>query len=263
MLRAPPRFAREAFLPELPSVSRPASPSDAFVELQQVLLSVPDVVDFLERAARLAASFASPPLSCGITVRHDTAVFTAAQSDDVAGLVDELQYSQGAGPCLHTMETGRPVSLPDLAEGQDWRDFRAGAMAHGVRSSLSLPITAETITAGALNVYSGTPEAFDETLTEGLSSFVQQISAGLTLAMRQADTTRLTAQVQEALRYRAVIDQAIGIIMAQQRCPASAAFVVLRGASQTRNRKLHDIAADLVLAVTGAPPEPPALFTRR
>lgn len=58
---------------------------------------------------------------------------------------------------------------------------------------------------------------------------------------------------------RAVIDQAIGIVMAQNRCDADAAFDVLRRASQNRNIKLRQVATDLVKAVAGrqvAPPKP-------
>jgi AmiR/NasT family two-component response regulator len=45
--------------------------------------------------------------------------------------------------------------------------------------------------------------------------------------------------------------------MGQRRCTASHAFEVLRLASQNRNRKPHDVAADIITAVTGRPPEPP------
>jgi AmiR/NasT family two-component response regulator len=54
------------------------------------------------------------------------------------------------------------------------------------------------------------------------------------------------------LTSRSIIDQAIGILMAQQRCSAGAAFEILRSASQGRNTKLRTIAADIVRAVGGS-----------
>jgi AmiR/NasT family two-component response regulator len=51
-----------------------------------------------------------------------------------------------------------------------------------------------------------------------------------------------------------VIDQALGILMAQQRCSADEAFALLRTHSQNNNRKLRDVAADLITRVTGQPP---------
>ena len=53
-----------------------------------------------------------------------------------------------------------------------------------------------------------------------------------------------------------IIDQAIGILMGQQRCNATTAFDLLRQASQHRNRKLRDIAADIIANVSGQPPQP-------
>jgi ANTAR domain len=64
----------------------------------------------------------------------------------------------------------------------------------------------------------------------------------------------LTAQLRAALTSRAVIDQAIGILMAQQSCTADKAFEILRLASQNRNVKLRHVAADIITDLTGQPP---------
>jgi AmiR/NasT family two-component response regulator len=64
----------------------------------------------------------------------------------------------------------------------------------------------------------------------------------------------MSDHLQTALVSRAVIDQALGIIMGQNRCSADEAFDVLRRTSQNRNIKLRDIAADMVTAVSGRPP---------
>ena len=53
-----------------------------------------------------------------------------------------------------------------------------------------------------------------------------------------------------------MIDQAIGVIMAQERCTQGRAFDLLRSASQSRNVKLRDIAAAIVTSVSGEPPQP-------
>jgi AmiR/NasT family two-component response regulator len=52
--------------------------------------------------------------------------------------------------------------------------------------------------------------------------------------------------VQAALTSRAVIEQAKGILMAQSHVSADDAFEVLVRASQRENRKVRDIAADIV-----------------
>jgi hypothetical protein len=56
----------------------------------------------------------------------------------------------------------------------------------------------------------------------------------------------LVLQLQEALRTRATIEQAKGILMGTRRCSAAEAFAILRRLSNVSNQKLHDIAADLI-----------------
>jgi AmiR/NasT family two-component response regulator len=51
--------------------------------------------------------------------------------------------------------------------------------------------------------------------------------------------------------------------MAQQRCTADEAFTLLRAHSQNNNRKLHDVAADLITRVSGQPAGPSHNFQRR
>ena len=58
--------------------------------------------------------------------------------------------------------------------------------------------------------------------------------------------TKVTDQLRAALNSRTLIDQTIGIIMGQNRCNADAAFAVLRSASQNRNVKLRDVAAEII-----------------
>ena len=62
--------------------------------------------------------------------------------------------------------------------------------------------------------------------------------------------------LQTALAGRAVIDQALGIIMGQRRCSADEAFGVLREVSQTSNLKLREVAVRLITVTSGGPPRP-------
>jgi AmiR/NasT family two-component response regulator len=82
----------------------------------------------------------------------------------------------------------------------------------------------------------------------------------LTVSLRQVRHAAIQLQMAEAMVSSSVIDQAIGILMAQQRCTAEAAFELLRQASQRRNRKLRDIAAEIVTKVSGELPQPRRRF---
>jgi AmiR/NasT family two-component response regulator len=76
------------------------------------------------------------------------------------------------------------------------------------------------------------------------------------VSLRQVRQARVQHQLADAMVSSSVIDHAIGILMGRQRCTATVAFDLLRKASQHRNRKLRDIAAELVTTVSGAPPQP-------
>ena len=61
----------------------------------------------------------------------------------------------------------------------------------------------------------------------------------------RATRTRMQELLTE-IEQRTVIDQAIGIVIGIQRCPAEAGFDVLCTVSQNRNIPLRVIASDLV-----------------
>ena len=59
-------------------------------------------------------------------------------------------------------------------------------------------------------------------------------------------SARLADQLREALASRGLIEQAKGILMANEHCGEDEAFDILRRASQRTNRKLRDIARQVV-----------------
>ncbi|HYZ08667.1 MAG TPA: GAF and ANTAR domain-containing protein [Pseudonocardiaceae bacterium] len=226
----------------------------AAAELQELLLATDNVEDFLRDLAVLAARSVTQGLSCGITLKRDGRPYTVANSDDRAARCDEMQYGQGHGPCLDAIRTGEIILVEDLVEEERWGDYRTSVLAHGVRSSLSLPLSDGI--PGALNFYASRPRAFGETEREYAQRFASEASRALALATRMARQSELTTQLEAALASRATIDQAIGIIMAQNRCDADQGFDLLRAASQNRNVKLRTVAAEIVTAVSGKPPTP-------
>jgi GAF domain-containing protein len=222
--------------------------------LPSVLLSTEAPDRLLHEVATLAARIVDPPAACGITVRREGSPVTVASSDPRADVVDEEQYAGGAGPCLETLRTGVRVEVVDLDTDDRWPRFRAHALGHGVRSTLSLPLTVDGETLGAMNVYRFAQERFSADEVHRAELFAAQAAATLALQQRQARSSAVARQLEEALTSRTVIDQALGVLMAQQRCTAEEAFALLRAHSQNTNRRLRDVAADLITRVTGSPP---------
>jgi GAF domain-containing protein len=230
---------------------------EALSELANLMMATPSISTFLDDLARLAATVITPPAACGITLAQDHLPLTVASSEPLAAHVDEVQYGEDQGPCLQAMRTGETILVDDLATEHRWGAYPTHALSYGIRSSLSLPLTVNGASRGALNLYATTVRAFgapEQQQRAGL--FAGQASASLTVITRQTQQVQLTEQLRDALATRAVIDQALGILMGQNRCDHDTAFAILRTSSQHQNRKLHDIATDIVETVTGNSPTP-------
>jgi GAF domain-containing protein len=236
------------------AVSASVEASSAAAELQQLLLTTEDITVFLDQLTTLTVKVLPGDLSCGLTLRRDRGATTVASSDSRASQVDEIQYGHDQGPCLHALRTGQVVVVDDLADDDRWGGYQMPALGHGIRSSLSLPLCADSAVIGALNIYATTPRAFGTAEQLVARRFADEASRALALAVRLAERSEMSAHLQAALASRAVIDQAIGIVMGQNRCTADEAFEVLRSISQNRNVKLRDIAAAMITSVSGQSP---------
>jgi transcriptional regulator with GAF, ATPase, and Fis domain len=233
-----------------------STPGDV-AAMQALLLGTETIQEFLAELARLAALTVGDGLSCGITVQTNGRPLTVAASDALAAQADEVQYGLDEGPCLHALRSGTWVSIRDMASDQRWTSYAARALQHGIRSSLSLPLSGGRDVIGAFNLYSRVAGAFGAAASQRAESFAQNASGALTIAVRRADHVALTDQLRASLASRTVIDQAIGVLMGQRRITAAEAFAILRTTSQNRNIKLRALAAQIVAGAGAQPPQAP------
>ena len=235
------------------------TPED-FKDLQEALVHTESVEQFLHEMAVMAARMVGGGLSCGMTMRSNGRPVTVACSDPVAAKVDAVQYELGNGPCLHAMRGGHVVRIEDTADKARWPEFERRAASHGIRSCLALPLRSQGRRIGALNLYARGASAFGAAEAQRAADFAENASGALTLAIRLASHAALIEQLRSSLSSRTVIDQALGIVMARERCTQARAFAILRSASQNSNVKLRDIACAIVTSVSGEPPQPPPAF---
>ena len=220
------------------------------VGLQNALLKTDSVEQFLHELAVLSTRVAGEGLSCGMTLRQRGRPPAAvACTDQLAAQADDIQYRMGDGPCLHAMRHGRPVRIDDFAVHD-----RLPGKALGLRACLAVPLFASQEPAGALTLYARRPRAFGPAETARAEQFAGHASGALTLALRMASCNDTNDQLRSSMVSRAVIDQALGVIMATERCPQDRAFAVLKTVSQNTNVKIRDLAATIVTNVSGHPP---------
>jgi GAF domain-containing protein len=230
---------------------RPDDLALALTELSGVLLTDEGLERTLERVAQLACRTMPGCTAAGVTlVTADGRPETTAFTHDVVLEVDRRQYAAGDGPCIDALRERR-INSCGFAEAQRrWPDFTQQAAQVGLRSFLAAPLVADGVAIGALNLYSDSVDGFEELDDALIGLFSGQASVALANARLYSSARTLSEQLQEALASRAVIEQAKGILMAQERIGADAAFDLLRQRSQHSNRKLRDLAHEIVDGVT-------------
>jgi hypothetical protein len=152
--------------------------------------------------------------------------------------------------CVHaeiTGQRGEVLASSGLRRGAGLPpELVAEALARRVRVStpdaghLALPLWFHDTTIGVLAL-TATP-AFDDRAT----MLATALATHAALACAKALESQRLIHVQTALQTNRGIGIAIGIVMARHRVSQEAAFEVLRAASQRDNRKLRDVAEDVV-----------------
>ena len=173
---------------------------------------------------------------------------TVAFTGDLAASLDERQYEDGFGPCMDAAQSGISVSVTDTSgPDQLYPDYAAVARRRGVTSSVSSGLTT-THVMGGINVYCTDGRPLSEETVRLTEEYAEVATAAVANAALHAQAVAEAEHLRTAMESRAVIEQAKGIVMALHGCDADEAFRQLSRTSQNANRKLRDVAADLVAA---------------
>jgi GAF domain-containing protein len=228
--------------------------SDAITELAQLLVDDVDLPGMLQRVADLAAQTIPDCDSAGVTLVNGHHPVTTAATDHRTLVVDEAQYAVGDGPCLTAYRRQQVQRVCTEQAQERYPDFARAAAEAGIRSFLAAPLVVRGEGIGSLNLYSEDSHGFARVDEAVVLLFATQGSVAVANARRYASATALSQQLERAMASRSVIEQAKGVLMATRALDADAAFDVLRRASQHENRKLRDLAAEVVeTAAAGRP----------
>jgi GAF domain-containing protein len=225
----------------------PRQSEESLIALAGILV----VEQSLDKTLRQVLDLACGTLSCGdeggITLLDREGPRTAVATSDAALRVDGLQYeAEDGGPCLEAYRRQQVFRIDSTADELRWPEFCESAAAEGIKSTLSVPLVVGGDGIGALNIYCRQASGFSAADEALAAPFASHASVALANARVYWRTQRLADQLQEALSTRGVIEQAKGIIIAQQGCSADQAFQLLVEMSQRSHVKLHDVASDLV-----------------
>lgn len=223
--------------------------AEGLTEMAALLLSVEDMSEALSHIARIAVAVIPDGPSCGITVVMDGHAVTEVYAGSIPAQVEKTQHTRGDGPCLQAIHTGCPVVVQDLAAEERWGDWPALALDAGARAVYAHPLEVDGEVLGALSLYSHEPNMFTDEINEIALQFARPAALLLAGVLRRLSQEEVIRQLRAAISSRSVIDQAIGIVMAQRRCGPEEALSALRRMSNNRNIKLRDIAARLIASL--------------
>lgn len=186
-------------------------------------------------------SYASITTS-GATDRFET----ACRTDDIAQAADHAQYQAGHGPILEAIATGEPYCLTDTRHAGRWLGLGTTLAHLKVYGALSVPL-GEAMpdgnpVAASLNLYANAAGAFSATSLLVATMLAAHAGPRWETACSAARVTNL----ERALANRTTIGAAVGILMAHHTLSHDEATERLREISHRSNRRVSDLAADIV-----------------
>lgn len=166
--------------------------------------------------------------AAGIILLVDGKPTSAAVSDRLALEIDLVQYRTGEGPCLAAMDTASAVKIEVLESDSRFIRFAPGALDRQIHSVLSIPLIALEQVVGALNLYSHLPNAFDTATEEAVQPMADYAAESIGTSPLYASALDLVEGLVETMESRALINRAVGVIMAGERRTAEEALDRLR-----------------------------------
>jgi PAS domain S-box-containing protein len=230
------------------SVDRPGAYHYALLELCRLGIGEADLRSVLRRVAELAAEGIPGVDAVSVMLGRPGDPDVLASSSALAQAADGLQHLAGMGPIFDAHRHGRPVVTTDPFDDSRWPQLaHIDANDRSLQAWLALPLAVAGQTSGVMALYGqSAPRAGLDSLIDLAQPYVAATETLVRDSQLMADMARVRDELEEALRSRAVIDQAKGMIMITRGCDAGEAFSVLVQMSNTSNRKIRDLAQSFV-----------------
>jgi hypothetical protein len=179
--------------------------------------------------------------------------FVMGVTGPVSEQLAELQLTMGEGPCHDVLASAGPVLAGDLGDAESvrrWPAFTPAARQLGAGAVFAFPLIVGAIRAGVLGLYRGAPGLLPDRQLGDLL-VLADVATLMLLASADGDAENgdgaaLDGQAPDLALHRAEIDQATGMLTEQLGVPAAEAFVRLRAYAYAQDRRLADVAGDIV-----------------
>jgi hypothetical protein len=202
-------------------------------------LTPADLDETLAKITAAAVEVLPDVTYASITIKHaDGRLETVAPTDDLLCDIDAAQYELQEGPCYEAATETVHVTAPHLAQDPRFPRYAPVATAAGIQAQAGIRLFDAPESNGALNLYAEQPGAFED-----LGSLGELFAHESAMALAYA---RQISQLNEAVRTRQLIGEAVGVVMERYNLDDARAFGLLTRLSQESNTKLRAVAESLL-----------------
>jgi hypothetical protein len=218
-----------------------------FAKLADTLVAEYDVVDLLQSLVDTCESLLDTAAAGILLATADGELEVVASTSEASRLVETMQLSAEAGPCIESFQTGRVVSLPDISRAPErWSRFRDSALEQGFAAVYAIPLRLRDTTIGTLNLLRDSVGELDSVDAMAAQAFADVATIGILHERSLRESSVLAEQLQTALNRRTVIEQAKGVVAHTQRVTMDEAFELIRRYARSHQQPVSQIAARLV-----------------
>ena len=213
--------------------------------LAKVLLETDGLQETLQQVVDLTSEILDADLVVLVGIGRNSATPELLASTDyqMARRLVDMQRSAGDSPSWTAIRERATVVVQDFTAETRWREYAEKVVANTpIRAMVAPCLLIGGKPLAAMAAYGYRPEAFDQEQVD-LAGVIADHAA---ISFHEAALADLAEQLQIALDHARDIGAAIGIVMERLRVTQREAFGLLRKASQDRNRKLFELATELV-----------------
>ena len=219
---------------------------DMRAELSSIVLVDQPLGAVLRRVAEVAVRAIPGADDASVTLTDRGRAMNVAFCGQLAVTLDERQYESGFGPAVAAAYGEQVISIDTKDDAGVYAGFARQARRKGVSHVLALGLPALEHIRGALSLYTFAGGPLARADREVAAFFARHAAVTITNATAYCAARDEVAQMKEAMASRAVIEQAKGLIIMQEQCGSDAAFAVLARISSLANRKVRDVAREIV-----------------
>ena len=227
--------------------------------LMEALPETREALDELERSsdeglvtqfddsAQLLRRLVPGCVGVSLSVVEEGLTFTwISAGEDTPGL-DAVQYLDG-GPCVEAVGSADVVDVTrhELLDEERWLMFAQAERVAGVQSSLSMPIMRDDRVVGGINLYGAEPDTFagrHQGIADIFGAWVPGVVTNADLSFSTRDRAR---RAPSDLHDQAVVNQAVGMIVAAHAVGTTEAREELRAAADRAGLTEAEVAAFVV-----------------